>query len=116
MRILSRLSFGWTFGLISLVSASLFAQSQGQDWPRWLGPNGDGTWNESGIIDSFPESGPKVVWRVPINGGYTGPAVADGRVVVMDWIAREKTQEEKDASLRGTPGTERVVCLDARTG
>ena len=54
------------------------------DWPQWLGAKRDGVWRESGILKKFPEGGPKVNWRVPIGGGYAGPAVADGRVFIMD--------------------------------
>src|ERR1700687_5645164 len=54
------------------------------DWPQWLGPERDGIWRETGILDKFPEGGPKVRWRTKIGAGYTGPAVAQGRVYVMD--------------------------------
>ena len=60
------------------VSASL----RGEDWPQWLGPNRDSVWSETGILDTFPDGGPKVLWRTPIKGGYSGPAVANGKVYV----------------------------------
>jgi len=41
-------------------------------------------WRETGILEEFPADGPKVRWRTPIGAGYTGPAVANGRVYVMD--------------------------------
>ena len=57
-----------------------------------MGPNRDGVYQESGIIDSIPDSGLKVKWRMPIHGGYAGPAVADGKVFVFDYkIAKEKS-------------------------
>src|ERR1700751_1359447 len=65
-------------GLLACVlsSASAFAD----DWPQWLGPKRDGVWRETGILDKFPIEGPKVRWRHAVGGGYSGPAVADGRV------------------------------------
>lgn len=58
--------------------------AQADQWPQWMGPNRDGVWSETGIIDAFPTGGAKVVWRVPIAGGCAGPAVADGKVYVTD--------------------------------
>ena len=29
------------------------------DWPQWMGPNRDGVWPETGIVEKFPEDGPK---------------------------------------------------------
>lgn len=82
------------------------------DWPQWLGPNRDGIWNETGILDKLPKDGPKVLWKKPIDGGYTGPAVVNGRIYVMDRAKKEK----KDPMAKGLPGTERVICLDLKTG
>ena len=55
------------------------------EWGQWMGPNRDGVYSESGVIDAIPESGLKIKWRMPINGGYAGPAVADGKVFVFDF-------------------------------
>jgi outer membrane protein assembly factor BamB len=88
--------------------------ARADDWPQWLGPQRDGVWREDGILDALPKDGPKVLWRKPINPGYTGPAVAEGRVFVMD---REKPNVDPKAPKgAGTPGSERVVCLDLATG
>lgn len=89
----------------------------GDDWPQWLGPQRDGVWRESGIIEAFPAGGPKVLWRAKIGGGYTGPAVVNGRVYLMDRQVAEKSSVPGDAFARGfIPGSERVLCLNAQTG
>jgi outer membrane protein assembly factor BamB len=83
---------------MSLVSSAL-----GDDWPQWRGPNRDGVWHETGIIEKFPQPQIDLLWRTPISNGYSGPTVANGRVYVTDHPDE--------------PGeTERVLCLDARTG
>ncbi|MEM8736019.1 MAG: PQQ-binding-like beta-propeller repeat protein [Planctomycetota bacterium] len=88
-----------------------------EDWPRWLGPQADGVWREEGILQSLPASGLKTVWEVPVQGGYSGPAVADGRLFVMDFIPAEKTNDAPSAGgFPSKPGTERVLCFDAATG
>src|SRR5215218_9334847 len=87
------------------------------DWPQWLGPQRDGEWRETGILEKFPADGLKVRWRVPIGGGYTGPAVANGRVYVMDRQSAPGTSQPPNAFARGElAGTERVLCLDEATG
>ena len=85
------------------------------DWPQWLGPQRDGVWRETGIIEKFPDSGPKVKWRVPVNAGYSGPAVSGGRVYLTD--RKAGTASGRDPFQRGViPGNERVLCLNEADG
>jgi outer membrane protein assembly factor BamB len=76
------------------------------DWPQWGGPERDLVWREKEIVRTLPTTGllPRV-WSTPIGEGYSGPAVADGRVYVMDRV-----------NVRGKSGDERVLCLDATDG
>ena len=88
-----------------------------ENWPQWLGPQRDGVWRETGIVEKFPEGGPKVLWRVKISGGYTGPAVVEGKVYVIDRQVADQAAVPGSAFARGViAGTERVLCLDAATG
>ena len=100
-----RISFGVTRVLaISVVAASCgFARAVADDWPQWRGPNRDGVWRETGIVERFEKERLDIVWRAEIGRGYCGPTVADGRVYVMDRITRPSR-------------VERVVCFDAGTG
>src|SRR5262249_61327564 len=66
------------------VGAAAHGAARADDWPQWLGPQRDGVWRETGLLDKFPAAGPKVLWRVPVGKGYTGPAVVGDRVYVMD--------------------------------
>lgn len=87
------------------------------DWPQWLGPNRDGVWRESGILEAFPDAGLTYRWRVPLGGGFAGPAVAGGRVYVTDRQVATGTSLPKDPFARDTiPGSERVLCLEEATG
>src|SRR5438477_4143487 len=47
-------------GLAALlaVSSLMTAEVQAVDWPQWRGPNRDGVWNETGIVQSFPGDQP----------------------------------------------------------
>jgi outer membrane protein assembly factor BamB len=91
------------------------AAARADDWPQWLGPQRDGIWRETGIIQAFPEAGLNVKWRVPVAAGYSGPSVAGGRVYLTD------RQQGKAGSAnpfqRGViPGNERVLCFEEKTG
>ena len=77
----------WITRLTLLVSFTSLATATAtaSDWPQWLGQNRDSIWQEDGLLEKFPEAGPKVLWRAPVGYGYAGPAVVDGRVYVMDY-------------------------------
>ena len=77
------------------------------DWPQWRGAGRDGAWHETGIVETLPDE-LAVDWRTPIRSGYSGPAVAGGRVFITDWL--------EDPDSRTLDGTERALALDERTG
>jgi outer membrane protein assembly factor BamB len=101
----------WLF--LSLVFVSSAAAD---DWPQWLGPQRDSIWRETGIIETFPEAGLPVKWRAQVALGYSGPAVADGRVFVMDYVKRSGEVKNNPGGPDALEGTERILCLDAETG
>ncbi|MCS6977487.1 MAG: PQQ-binding-like beta-propeller repeat protein [Gemmatales bacterium] len=105
----------WVSALV--VAMGVSSPAIADDWPQWLGPQRDGVWRETGILRKFPPGGPKVLWRTPIGAGYTGPAVAEGRVFVMDRITEGGRPVVSNSFSRGGgKGTERVLCLDASNG
>ena len=99
-------------GALSLSVAALVvvlaSHVYGEDWPEWRGSGRLGLWTETGILERFPEGGLRFVWRVPIRSGFAGPAVADGRVFVLDY--------QENPGSRTMDGMERLVCLDEETG
>src|SRR5437588_3296642 len=104
--------------LFLALSFGLFTSSlPAEDWPQWLGPKGDSVWRESGIAQKFPAGGPRILWRTSIGAGYAGPAVAKGKVYVMDRQLSAGANNPADPFQRGIiNGSERVVCLDERSG
>ncbi|HTM48011.1 MAG TPA: PQQ-binding-like beta-propeller repeat protein [Bryobacteraceae bacterium] len=92
--------------LPGLAAAVILASTlAGEDWPEWRGANRLGVWKETGILEEFPKEGLTFKWRTPIHGGFAGPSVAAGRVFVSDFVRGANTK-----------GTERVLCLDEKTG
>lgn len=107
-------------GLLTVAFAALSVASDAagaDDWPQWLGPKREGVWRESGILEKFPAAGPIVRWRVPVAGGYAGPAVAKGRIFVADYLAAtDSSIRTTDTGRRVRPGKERVRCLRESDG
>lgn len=93
------LSIIQTLVLFLAAQVSLY----GEEWPRWRGPRGDGTWHGPKLAAEFPPDGLRVRWKQPIGGGYSGVIVAGGRTYVMD---RQQSPAE----------VERVICHDAESG
>ncbi len=81
-----------------------------------MGPKRDGIWRESGIVRQLPDGELKALWRKPIAGGYSGPAVADGRVYVFDYKLEKGTPMNDPGGRPELTGQERLHCLDAKTG
>ena len=70
------------------------------EWPQFLGPQRNGLSAETGLLEQWPEQGPKVIWRVQGGVGMSGLAISRGRVLTM--VQRE--------------GQQWLVALNALTG
>ncbi|MBX3175717.1 MAG: PQQ-like beta-propeller repeat protein [Candidatus Hydrogenedentes bacterium] len=67
------------------------------DWPHFLGPARTGVSAETGLLKTWPEEGPPVVWQRDIGEGYGAPVVAEGRLVNFHRIGDEEIVECVDA-------------------
>ena len=96
-----------TAGCAMALAMAAVAVVSADDWPQWRGPERLAVWQETGIVDELPET-LQVAWRTPLRAGYSGPAVADGRVFITDWA--------EDPDSRTLDGTERALALDEESG
>ena len=92
-----------SIALMSALSIAPAAALRADDWPQWRGPDRDGVWKETGLIEKFPAPRIALRWRAKISSGYSGPTVAAGRVYLTDRQAQPKQ-------------VERILCFDANTG
>lgn len=83
------------------ILAFAITSAQAKDWPQFLGPQGDATSTETGILTSFPKEGPEIVWKADLEGGFGGAAVVGDEVFIADRVEKEKDM---------------LVCLDFKTG
>ena len=86
--------------LLLLIHGTIIAS----DWPQWRGPNRDGGWNATGILDEFPAGGLSISWRKPVDRGWSSPVVMQGRVYLTD------------VEIAGGKAAERGLCLAEANG
>ncbi len=64
-------------------STPSLVRSAAPDWPQWRGPRRDGISAETGLLQSWPEGGPKLLWKVSgVGRGYSSPIVAAGGIYI----------------------------------
>ncbi len=67
-------------GRIPLVLLLTFI-ANAADWPQWRGPNRDGISNETGLLPSWPQGGPRMAWKTSgLGEGYSSLAIVNGRI------------------------------------
>jgi outer membrane protein assembly factor BamB len=73
------------------------------DWPQYRGPGSDGRTAEK-VVRPWNNAGPKRVWKVPSDGGFSSFAVSGGRAFTLSLKEAEGVRQES------------LVALDANTG
>ena len=77
----------------ALCSISMFALAA--DWPQWLGPTRNGISQETGLLEQWPQAGPKLRWKTTgLGDGYGTVAIAGGRAYLVS------NQGNEDENLR----------------
>lgn len=83
------------------VAGLLLSVSAGADWTQMGGPNRDNVSPEKGLARTWPEGGPKVLWTLPVSGGYGAPAVSGNEAYLLDRLGEQQ---------------EVLRCIDVNTG
>ena len=82
--------------LLPFFSLSLAAA----DWPQFLGPDRNGISPETNLSGAWPAEGPPVRWQTNVGQGFSGPVVAEGKLILFHRLG----------------GQETIDCLEAKTG
>ena len=92
-----------------LQSARPAAASAAGAWRQWGGPNGNWIVSDAPrLADSWPESGPPVLWSRPLGNGHSAILVDEGRLYTMYRVGEPR---------RGPWQSEEVVvAMEAATG
>jgi outer membrane protein assembly factor BamB len=93
---------------IALAALIWSATATAGDWPQWQGPNRDGHSADTGLLDTWPAAGPKLLWSHTdpdkIGTGYGTPAVVGDRMYIIGADGAKQTAGEF------------VTCLDLKDG
>jgi outer membrane protein assembly factor BamB len=74
--------------------------ASGVPWTQWGGPHRNFQTEARGLRDTWPEAGPRVVWKRALGDGYSSPVVENGVLY----------------TIYGRPRQEVVLAADAETG
>ena len=106
-------------GLVTVALALSVGYSQTADpsayvaaaeWRQWGGPNRNFQPEAKGLADTWPESGPKVLWSRPLGLGHSSIVVDNGRLFTQ-------YRPGKPVSRSGPwEARETVIAMDAATG
>lgn len=75
------------------------------DWPQYRGGAGDGRTAEK-VAKPWPATGPKVLWKVPTQGGFSSFAVAGGKAFTLVLRESEGANQETLLALDANAGKE----------
>ncbi len=84
-----------------LLAIGMLQEARADDWPQYRGPKRDGVSRETGLLQSWPEDGPRLVWTFRDAGaGFSPPSIVGNHFYCMG-------SKDKD---------DYVFALDSRTG
>jgi len=70
--------------IVLAIAVAIPDKTNAQDWPQFLGPDRNSTSPQKGLLRSWNESGPEVLWSVELGAGFGGPVVKSGKVYLLD--------------------------------
>lgn len=86
--------------LVIMLAMSARGVRAATDWPQFLGPTRNGVYGGGDVCQGWSTNGPPVVWQKAVGHGFSGPVVADRKLILFHRLTDNET----------------VECLDARTG
>ncbi len=88
------------------IAFEVHAGTASRDWPQFRGARRDGQSVESGLLATWPEGGPREVWRQPLGDGYSEIVVVGDRLYTL--YAKEADGEAREfaAAFEAATGKE----------
>jgi outer membrane protein assembly factor BamB len=70
--------------VVSLAICSCTLVAGAADWPQWRGPERNGISKETGLLRTWPQEGPKLLWHVKDAGdGYSTPSIKGDHIYLL---------------------------------
>ena len=79
-----------------VAGTTTFQESAAGEWPQILGPNRNGVAANETLAERWPKGGPKLLWQRDVGRGFSGVAVAGGKVVLFHRVGDEEIAEAMD--------------------
>lgn len=71
------------FAVLLVSTTSIYAQTP----TKWRGPNGNGIYNETGLLKQWPANGPEIIWSYEDLGeGHSSPVFANNSIYISAGI------------------------------
>jgi outer membrane protein assembly factor BamB len=104
-----------------LLRVAVVAQGPAADWRQWGGPAGNFTVDMSGLAESWPPTGPRMLWGRPLGVGHSAVLVDEGRLFTMYRVGNARAFQSTNPRVGGGrygvfAPEEFIVSLDAATG
>lgn len=59
-------------------------------WPQWRGPRRDGVSLETGLLQAWPEGGPRLLWTASgLGRGWSSPIITGGRIYITGEVGND---------------------------
>lgn len=84
------------------IAVALSATLVARDWPQYLGPTRNGVYTGPALADRWAQGGPRVVWRKAVGQGFSGPVVAEGKVILFHRVGNQEVVEALDPATGAT--------------
>lgn len=108
------------------ADAGRVVASAEKDWPQWRGPTRDGICREKGLLQQWPEGGPKLLWSAGgLGKGYGSPIIVGDTIYVTGDVGKEFVvfalgqggsvkwrTVNGEAWLKSVPGGRATCCYD----
>jgi len=71
-------------------TADRFIPARAPGWPQWRGPRRNGVSDETGLLSSWPQGGPKLLWTAEgIGKGWSSPVFSGDRIYITGDVGKE---------------------------
>lgn len=95
---MKRFGMPFAIGILGLLWAAQAAEpdnaaliaSPEPGWPQWRGPRRDGVSDETGLLQSWPEGGPRLLWTATgLGTGWSSPIITGGSIYLTGDVGQE---------------------------
>jgi outer membrane protein assembly factor BamB len=87
------------------------------EWPGWRGPDRTGVSRETNLLRSWPQDGPRLLWKAEgLGGGYSTPSVAGGRIFGMSYRDNDEVVWALDANTGKEIWKTRIAPANRKVG